>query len=255
MRREPVVAGQFYPFSEDALRKMIEEYVSQGEPEKDVIAAVSPHAGYMYSGPVAGFTYAAISEMKPKVIAIIGPDHTGAAMNRTYCYPDGEWETPLGVVETVAMDGIEVNENAHAFEHSIEVQVPFLQYIYKHNFKISPIIMGNQSLDEALLVGERIKADLVIASSDFSHYVPYDTAVKNDLYAIEAVERMDEKLFYERIYEKNVTACGYGPITAAMHYAKLNRAKQGKLLKYATSGDVTGDKGAVVGYASIIFKR
>jgi len=253
MRRHPVVAGQFYPLSENELAPSIETYLVN-KPEQGIKAAVAPHAGYVYSGPVAGYTYGAISDMKPRHIAIVGPDHTWAAMGKNLCFPDGEWETPLGTVETEQIDGIETSDNAHAYEHSLEVQIPFLQAIYKHGFKISPIIMGNQDLKAAVELAEKIKADFVIASSDFSHYVPQKTALENDLYAINALESMDEEEFYKRILEKSVSACGYGAIACAMHYAKLQGAKQGKLLKYATSGDITGDSSSVVGYASIIWR-
>ena len=255
--RKPYVAGQFYPEQIAELNSMLNSFFEQAKATAKSIAGVSPHAGYIYSGQTAAYTYASLEDVDTYVI--IGPDHTGAAMGGNIAYPKGKWETPLGVVKVddSALEdlgnAVAVDEHAHAFEHSIEVQLPFLQYLHD-DFEIVPIVMGDQSLESARLLGNALSAldCVVIASTDFSHYVPRELAEENDKYAIHAVLDMDEYDFYSRLRERNNSACGPGPIAAAMVFAKNKGCIEGRLLDYSTSGDVTGDP-AVVGYASIIF--
>ena len=279
--RRPTQAGAFYEGDAGALKVQIENcFLQEFGPEKrpevnkngprDVIGLVCPHAGYMFSGAVAANAYYELAQDgKPDVIVILGPNHTGygsglALMN------EGVWRTPLGDVE---VDGeianqivqesrlVDVNDLAHLFEHSIEVQLPFLQYLYGSGFKFVPVCFQLQDLQSAVEVGRALvevladKNAVVIASSDMTHYEPHGNAEAKDLAALKAVEAMDEKLFYSIIETRNVTACGYGPIAAVIAASKGLGAKKAKLLCYKSSGDITGDYSSVVGYAAVSFKR
>jgi AmmeMemoRadiSam system protein B len=279
--RRPTQAGSFYKGNAEALKTQIENCflhelgpkkrpeVNKNGPRK-VIGLVCPHAGYMYSGAVAANAYYALAEDgKPDTVVILGPNHTGygsglALMN------EGVWRTPLGDVE---VDGetanrivqetqlVDVDDLAHRFEHSIEVQLPFLQYLYGSEFKFVPICFQLQDLQSAVEVGRALvevlasKNAVVIASSDMTHYEPQRNAEAKDLAALKAVEAMDEKLFYSTIETRHVTACGYGPIATVMVAAKGLGATEAKLLCYKSSGDVTGDYSSVVGYAAVSFKK
>jgi AmmeMemoRadiSam system protein B len=279
--RRPTQAGSFYEGNAEALKTQIENcFLQELGPKKhpevnkngprNVIGLVCPHAGYMYSGAVAANAYYALAEDgKPDTVVILGPNHTGygsglALMN------EGVWRTPLGDVE---VDGetanriveetrlVDVDDLAHRFEHSIEVQLPFLQYLYGSEFKFVPICFQLQDLQSAVEVGRALvkvlasKNAVVIASSDMTHYEPHKNAEAKDLAALKAVEAMDEKLFYSTIETRHVTACGYGPIAAVMVAAKGLGAKEAKLLCYKSSGDVTGDYSSVVGYAAVSFRK
>lgn len=272
--RPPVAAGTFYNLNADTLKRQIEQCFSNKlGPKKfkkeKLIAAVVPHAGYEYSGAVAAWVY---SRMEKANYIILGPNHSGIGSNFALV-KTGIWKTPLGgtvVSEKVAEQMLEeckileYDVIAHEHEHSIEVQLPFLQHMFGMDFKFVPICIMNEFADETLLescklVGKKIASVIkkqkekwiVLASSDFSHYVPQELAVKNDKYVIKAVQKLDEKEFFNRINERNVSACGYGPIATAMVAAKELGAKKAELLSYKTSGDISGDLGAVVGYAAI----
>jgi len=255
--REPRVAGQFYPSSKEKLLRMLRSFFDKVKVYEKSIAGVAPHAGYIYSGKTAAFTHSALEDVDTYVI--LGPDHTGAAMGGNIVYPSGSWGTPLGITEIdeeavkAISDVVTPDKAAHTYEHSLEVQLPFLQYLHE-DFRIVPIIMGDQSLETATILGEALSElnCVVIASSDFSHYVPYELARENDKYAIKAILDLDIEEFYKRIRERNVTACGYGPVAAAAVFAEKKGCIEVKLLDYSTSGDVTGDP-TVVGYVSIIF--
>ena len=279
--RRPTQAGSFYEGNAEALKTQIENcFLQELGPKKrpevnkngprNVIGLVCPHAGYMYSGPVAANAYYALAEDgKPDTVVILGPNHTGygsglALMN------EGVWRTPLGDVE---VDGetanrivretrlVDVDELAHRFEHSIEVQLPFLQYLYGSEFKFVPICFQLQDLQSAVEVGRALvevlasKNAVIIASSDMTHYEPQGNAETKDLAALKAVEAMNEKLFYSTIEKRHVTACGYGPIATVIVAAKGLGATEAKLLCYKSSGDVTGDYSSVVGYAAVSFKK
>ena len=183
---------------------------------------------------------------------------------------EGVWRTPLGDIEIDAKMAneithetsiIDVDELAHRYEHSIEVQLPFLQFLYGNAFKIVPICFLMQDYDSAVEVGRALVEALdatnavVIASSDMTHYEPAKTAAAKDQAALKAVTDMDAKRFYETIETQNITACGYAPITALITYAKGANAKEAKLLNYHNSGDITGDHSSVVGYAAVSFKK
>ena len=237
---------------------------------KKPLGLIVPHAGYIYSGPVAAHSYhhLASTGIAGSVI-ILGPNHTGLGSGISTMI-EGEWSTPLGDVPidtdlakeiVAASDIIDVEEDAHRNEHSIEVQLPFLQFIYPRRFKFVPICMMVQDLQTSIDVGAAVAKTAgrynapIIASSDWTHYEPQNVAITKDKEAIQAALEMDERKFQKIVEEKNVTACGYGPVTAMIHAVKLLGAEKTKLLSYQTSGDVTGDKSAVVGYASAVFEK
>jgi len=279
--RRPTQAGAFYEGTSESLKRQIENCFlhrfGPGEvPEiakvnlKNVVGLICPHAGYMYSGPVAAHGYYRLAlDGKPDVALIFGPNHTGygsglAVMN------EGVWRTPLGDVE---VDGetanqlvseshiVDVDESAHRFEHSIEVQLPFLQYLYGSSFKIVPVCFLMQELSSAREVGKATakvlagKNAVIIASSDMTHYEPHERAAKKDSLVLRAVEALDEARVYSTVEAQNVTACGYGPIIALITAAKDLGVREAKLLCYKTSGDVIGDYSSVVGYAAVCFAK
>ncbi len=282
MIRKPVVAGTFYEGDSDSLEKRIEwcfqhklgpgqtpQYLGDKRELKSIIA---PHAGYLYSGPIAAHSYAKIAEDGlPETFIIICPNHTGMGSGVSTMM-EGSWQTPLGLVgidnefteELIHQAPIIDSEpSAHLQEHSCEVQLPFLQYLaqkWDKNFQIVPICMWMQDLETATEVGASIAETsrktgrdvMIIASTDFTHYKPQEIAVNNDRQVLDAIKKMDEKLMIKRVRELNVTMCGYGPVTAALVSSKSLGAEKVEILKYATSGDITGDKTSVVGYASAI---
>ncbi|MDI9623898.1 MAG: AmmeMemoRadiSam system protein B [Methanothermobacter sp.] len=277
MKRNPAVAGTFYEAEADALRKRIEwcfqHKLGPGKIPKignkrKLKAVIAPHAGYMYSGPVAAHAYHEVAaDGFPETFIILCPNHTGMGSGISMM-SKGEWITPLGSVkideelakELLEASGIiDMDESAHIGEHSCEVHLPFLQY-FNQDFKIVPICMWMQDLETAKEIGDTIKDAssgkdvLIIASTDFTHYEPAEVAYKKDQKVLEAILSLDENMMYERIYQHNVSMCGYGPVAASIIAAKGLGATKGKLLKYATSGDITGDNSSVVGYASVILK-
>jgi AmmeMemoRadiSam system protein B len=257
--RTCAVAGMFYPSDPSHLEQLLEKFFSSVKPEeKTPLGIVSPHAGYIYSGQVAAHAFGAIPADFSGTFIVIGPSHRGY-LTSVSSIP---WETPLGVVdpdeEFISALDLEVDELSHRDEHSIEVQIPFIKYRFPRA-RIVPVMMGQQDFPSAERLADHISAAIhqtkrdvrIVASSDFSHYVPEKKAKDDDLYAIEPLKTLDVKEFYRRIGERGVTACGYGPI-AAMVMACINLgATTAHLIRYATSGDVTGDTREVVGYAGI----
>jgi MEMO1 family protein len=274
--RTPAVAGMFYPKAKEELKKTIREcFLHNYGPGKlppsvldeKIVGAICPHAGYMYSGPVAAHSFYAISSLKPDLVIILGPNHWGIGCSIA-TMKDGLWRTPLGDIEVDSNAAIEVNKTSklveldffsHTRDHSLEVQLPMLQEIYSYKFKILPIILINQSFDAAMEVGlviakiARNKKTVIIGSSDFTHYEENEFAHKQDKTLIEPIVKLDVNKFYRILQENQVSACGYGAIASTMIACKELGATKGSLLKYATSGDITGEKNSVVGYASIIF--
>jgi AmmeMemoRadiSam system protein B len=279
--RRPSQAGTFYAGTVGSLKAQIEQcFTHKLGPGKipktaengphSLVGFVSPHAGYMYSGPVAAHGYYNLAlDGKPEIIIILGPNHTGqgsaiAVMN------EGVWRTPLGDVQIDTSTAnfivkeskiVDLDETAHMFEHSIEVQLPFLQYLYGSDFRFVPIAFLMQDLESSREVGKATakaianKNAIIIASSDMTHYEPQKSVEKKDNMVIEAVEKMDESRLYAVIEDYGISACGYGPIIALITAAKALGVRNAKLLRHATSGDVTGDFSAVVGYASIAFSK
>ena len=267
MIRKPVVAGQFYPASASQIREMMEIFVDKTAEKEEVIGLVSPHAGYIYSGAVTG---AVISRIKSKdTFIIMGPNHTGSGKPLSIM-TEGVWKTPLGEVEIDSELGkkilatskhLEEDDKAHRYEHSIEVQLPFLQY-FKPDFKLVPIVFGYASSTVYKEIGKEIaeavkelgKKVVIIASSDMTHYEPQASAQKKDRQAIEAILNLNEDELLKRVDELNITMCGYAPVVSLIVAAKELGTTGAELVKYQTSGDVTGNYSSVVGYAGIIIK-
>lgn len=278
--RPPVVAGQFYAGTRSALQEQIEWcYTHRHGPGKvpavkdgprRLVGLVSPHAGYMYSGPVAahGFVYMA-GDGRPDSFVIIGPNHTGAGSGVSIM-TSGKWSTPLGEIKideelaeaiNRASDIIDADEVAHAHEHSLEVQLPFLQHLFGGGFGIAPICMMLQDERTSMEVGDAIaeasakKNIVIIASTDFTHYEPQRSAAEKDKKVIDEILELDQSSVVRTVEREGITMCGYGPVSAMLQAAKKLGAKKAKLLKYATSGDTAGPMMQVVGYGSIAVTR
>ena len=274
MIRKPVVAGQFYPGTKNELEEMIDSCIqhkfgpgNQIQNDERIYGVISPHAGYVYSGPTACHSYKAISSKNPELVIILGPNHFGVGKD-VATMVDAQWETPLGLVEVdseaareIANNSkyIEIDEFSHSRDHSLEVQIPMLQSIFSQKFKILPIILRDQSLEMAKDVGNAVaqiaksRNVMIVASSDFTHYEENSFAHSQDKALIEPILQMDVEKFYSVLMEKRVTACGYGAMASVMIACKNLGASKGELLSYTTSGDVMGDTSSVVGYGAIKF--
>ncbi|MCW4023648.1 MAG: AmmeMemoRadiSam system protein B [Candidatus Bathyarchaeota archaeon] len=281
MIRRPVVAGQFYEGDAEPLKSQLKScFLSSLGPGKlptpnlhihprRLVGLICPHAGYMYSGAVAASAYYELAvDGLPNTVIILGPNHTGYG-SALGLMREGEWQTPLGnvQVDTAVADEIlketrvvEVDELSHRFEHSIEVQLPFLQFLYGNSFKFVPICFQMQDYQSAVEVGRALvetldtKNAVVIASSDMTHYEPAKVAFAKDQAALKFVLEGDSKGFYETVENQNITACGFAPITSLITYATGVGAKA-KMLNYHNSGDVSGDYSSVVGYAAVSFGK
>jgi AmmeMemoRadiSam system protein B len=269
--RHPAVAGQFYAGDETGLRDEIERCFmsplgpkrlpSPGKGRRRIKGGIAPHAGFMFSGGIASHLYAEIAEDGvPKTFVILGPNHTGRGSGIALSSED--FETPLGVakvdeelVKAIGRGLVDVDNTAHRSEHSIEVQLPFIQYL-SDDFTFVPICMAFQDYDAAVSVGEVVRGAVkdtgrdvvIIASTDFSHYVSPTTAKEKDGKALKAIEAMDPKELYRVVTDENISMCGYGPVMAMMVACPGGKAR---ILKYATSGDVRPMRD-VVGYASVV---
>jgi AmmeMemoRadiSam system protein B len=275
--RRPAVAGSFYAGDSKSLNIQIENcflnHIGPGKipmpnlkKENNIIGLVSPHAGYMYSGPVAACGFYKIAlDGKPDTIIILGPNHRGFGQDISIM-SEGSWQTPLGELEIDTeiaekiLDNskiIKTDKKAHQYEHSIEVQLPFIQYIFGNDIKFVPICMTHQDIDRDIEIAQSISSSvvnkniLIIASSDFTHYESQEYAKNADKQAINAILEFNPKKLYDMIYNQNLTMCGPGPITVMLIVCQTLGAKKAELLKYATSGDVSGMVDQVVGYASI----
>lgn len=270
MIRNPAVAGQFYSGSKESLIKEAGKLIpASAENKVDAIGVISPHAGYAYSGLVAGLT---LSSIKPKpVYVIMGPNHTGLGSPFSLSTSDS-WATPLGNVtinKTLAekilknCSQISKDEFAHIHEHSIEVQLPILQ-ILQENFTIVPIVISSGAIEQYRKIGQAIAKSIkelklekdvtIIASSDMTHYESQDSAQAKDSRAIDAILKLDEEALLERVEKFDISMCGYAPAAIMIIAAKSLGAKKAKLIKYQTSGDVSGDYSSVVGYAGIVIE-
>ena len=279
--RKPAVAGSFYASDSKSLKRQIEKCffhkigpgkIPSVNPKRqnNIIGLVSPHAGYMYSGPVAAHGFYEIAlDGKPDTIIVLGPNHRGFGEDISIM-AEGKWETPLGEIEidTDIAEKIIKNskiirndEKAHQYEHSIEVQLPFIQYIFGNDVKFVPICMTRQDINTDIDIAQSVcssvagKNILIVASSDFTHYEPQEYAENVDKQAINTILEFNPKKLYDMIYRQNLTMCGPGPITVMLIACKTLGAKKAELVKYATSGDVSGMYDQVVGYASIAIRK
>lgn len=285
MLRHPAVAGQFYKASPESLRKQVREFMVPGTEKIKALGIVSPHAGLVYSGSVAGAVYSRLE--LPDTFVLIGPNHTGLGAPVSLM-ARGQWDTPLGLVtidESLAASilskspRIQEDSLAHLREHSLEVQLPFIQNI-KQEFKMVPIQMLDTKLDTCQEVGRavaeaiqsrgqgsgnrgkvedqrklRTSQDvLIIASSDMSHYERAAVAKEKDFKAIQQILDLDPEGLYRVVKEYGITMCGYGPAVAMLVACKLLGASKAELIKYTNSGEVSGDYDQVVGYAGVVVR-
>jgi len=274
--RRPAVAGSFYPGEKAELQALVRDsYLNSLGPGKPppssptsakVVAVVAPHAGYVYSGPVAAHSYLHVSSMRdPDLIIVVAPNHYGIGSGVS-AYGSGVWETPLGsmkVDEPAAKElaeetGIvDFDTDAHRLEHSLEVQLPFLQMIYGDSVPFLPVSLSFQDLETTRTLAAGVakvakgRKTVLVASSDLTHYEPAAQAKRKDMALISKVLEMDPEGFYSTLERLGVTACGFGAISTVMQASKLLGLWKGELLKYASSGDTTGDMDQVVGYASV----
>jgi hypothetical protein len=265
MKRKAAVAGYFYPGKAEDLKNTIRELVDAERPKEKAISVVSPHAGFEYSGPVAGAVYSSV--ILPDTFVILGPSH-GSMSSLFAVMTEGSWETPLGKIplesrlaENILKSSqkIEKDESAHRREHSLEVQLPFIQY-FKNEISIAPICISYEaSYGDLEELGNAIASGikdfdqnvLIVASTDMSHYVSQKEAKAKDFLAIQKILNLDPKGLYETVVEEDISMCGFQPTTAALVASKKLGAKKAELIKYQTSGDRTGDYDRVVGYAGL----
>lgn len=267
MIRNPIAAGRFYPGMASTLQAEIHQLVSRNVPKEEVIGLISPHAGYPYSGLVAAATLSRVAFRDTFII--LGPNHTGRGAPFSIM-AEGTWQTPLGEMSIDTemarallrhSDLLEEDAEAHRYEHSIEVQLPFLQY-FKKNVRFVPVCLFPaereiyQAIGKALAraVRDRKNEAIIMASSDMTHYEPHDRAKKKDAQAIEAILNLDADMLLDRIEAHHITICGYAPIACLLTAAKELGATKAELVRYQTSGDATGDYESVVGYAGVIIK-
>jgi len=266
MERTPAVAGQFYPGHEEQLRHTIQELLPSRIPSpQKVIAAISPHAGYIYSGGVAAQTFSRID--LPTDIIILGPNHHGYGPELAIM-TEGTWQMPMGPVkinERLAQEVMNKSDvftpdySAHQHEHSLEVQIPFLQY-FKQDLEIVPICASYISFTKCRQAGEALAAAIkgwphpvtMVASSDMTHYESRETASRKDHLALKCIESLDPAALYETVIEQQISMCGFIPTTIVMIAANLLGAGQAELVRYTDSGEASGDTSQVVGYAGLL---
>ncbi|HYL96497.1 MAG TPA: AmmeMemoRadiSam system protein B [Terriglobales bacterium] len=265
--REPAVAGYFYPRSPEALSREISGYTAQPGDKISALACVVPHAGYMYSGHVAGAVYGRLQ--LPRRFIILCPNHTGYGRPLAIM-TEGAWQTPLGQAQIdhelaealrLACPLLEEDDMAHRGEHAIEVQLPFLQSALPE-FTFVPIAIGTaryeplQALGEAMagVLRDQSEKVMLIASSDMNHYEPDDVTRVKDRKAIDQILALDPRGLYDVVMQESISMCGFGPTVAVLTAARLLGAKSAEVIKYATSADISGDRSAVVGYAGLVIQ-
>jgi len=265
MQRQPAVAGQFYPGNERQLRADLARLIPEHAEKKRVKGIISPHAGYVYSGSIAGNVYSQIEI--PATVLIIGPNHHGAGAAAAL-YPDGKWLTPLGSLSINSrlnalllrhVPYLQSDSIAHQREHSLEVQVPFLQYL-RPDVSTSAICLGNGDYPALQQIAAGIAAAiceygedvLIVASSDMTHYESAEEAKRKDELALERVVAFDSKGLLDVCRSRRITMCGVIPSVVMMEAVRGLGATKAELIAYSNSGDVTGDNRQVVGYAAVV---
>ncbi|MDG4476937.1 AmmeMemoRadiSam system protein B [Thiovibrio frasassiensis] len=265
MKREPAVAYQFYPGDPATLKETLDRLIPAATAKQKALAVVSPHAGYIYSGSVAGETFAAVEI--PRDILVMGPNHHGYGAS-VALMEKGAWDMPLGevAINTVLArhllaqtEIIETDTLAHRFEHSLEVQVPFLQY-FRPDLTLTPLVISHLSFKSCQIVGEAIAAAieqygkpvLIVASSDMTHYESRESATTKDALALKQLMAMDPQALYNTVLGKKISMCGIMPATIALIAALRLGASQARLIRYTDSGEASGDINQVVGYAGVV---
>ncbi|MCX6636202.1 MAG: AmmeMemoRadiSam system protein B [Acidobacteria bacterium] len=273
--RKPAVAGTFYPADPKELAKMVDGFLAQATVPaiKDLVAVVSPHAGYPYSGPVAAYSYALLKGRKVERVVVISPSHVDS-FGFSAVFDGTAYATPLGQVPVdqafsarlgAAGSLVRLSSRGHTVsggraEHALEVQLPFLQRALGQ-FQLVAVVMGDQSYEASRALGLALatliqgSGTIIVASSDLSHYHPYAAAVSLDRKTLRAIEEWDYLSLSRNLERRVWEACGGGPIVAAMIAAERLGARQATLLKYANSGDTAGDKSQVVGYGAMAFSK
>ena len=270
--RRAAVAGSWYPGHPDRLAREVDEYIGEADVEPDVPAPtviVAPHAGLRYSGPVAAYAYKAASAASRRTVVLVGPSHF-IPFRGVSIWPAGAWETPFGRVAVdeelaaaIAGESRDIVErpDAHGREHSLEMQMPFVAHLLS-GVSIVPLVMGYQTREVAFGLGDAIAAALtrragdrqqghdvlLVASSDLSHYEDAVTAARMDAVVLRHVGALDPDALMAALEREPAHACGGGPMVAVLHAARRLGATQARVLRYADSGDVSGDKSSVVGY-------
>lgn len=264
MDRKAAVAGRFYTANSKELKRQIQSFLINNK-KRAILGAISPHAGYIYSGKTAGTVYS-YCELTNTVI-FLSPNHTGMGP-KCSLMSQGKWETPFGGIEIdqefsrklMKMTSlIEEDELAHFGEHSIEVQLPFLQ-VQNPLIKFVPITMYPMTIQECKTLGESIaktiksfnKNYIIVASSDMTHYKSAEEARDKDFKAIREIEKLSPETLYSVVQEFEISMCGYIPATVMLYATKYLGAKKATLLSYSNSGETSGDFEQVVGYAGII---
>lgn len=268
MNRTAVFAGSFYPNNKVQLAAMLENYFFNAKKElkektnQKTNCIIAPHAGYIYSAQTAAFSFSVLE--KAKTFVILSPNHTGMG-NEISIYPSGTWETPLGKVKIneqlskkiSELLGTETNAAAHLQEHSIEVQLPFLQCLFDKDFEIVAITIATQELQKLKELGQAIASATkkenvaLIASSDFTHFEPLEEAERKDKEVIKFIEKLDIENFHKKVIGEQLSICGHSAIVALLQYAKETGKTKARLLHYDSSAGTTKDSSSVVGYASI----
>ena len=266
MLRPPAVAGRFYPAQPDKLVEALQGYVDGIEPRTQAIGIVVPHAGYMYSGHVAGAVYSRVAI--PRRSIVLCPNHTGYGPPLSIM-KSGAWQTPLGEMKIdqelcemlMAMDpDLEDDEEAHRFEHALEVQLLFIQHTAGTSAEFVPITIGTGDWRRLEQLGRAIagvlqklaEGALIIASSDMNHYESDAITRVKDRMAIDKILGMDPAGLFKVVHDESISMCGYGPASAMLVASKMLGASKAELVRYATSGDVSRDFDRVVGYAGIV---
>jgi AmmeMemoRadiSam system protein B len=264
--REPAVAGRFYPANPERLRADIDSYLASGKKTR-AIACMVPHAGYMYSGQVAGAVFSRLEI--PASCIVLGPNHTGRG-HPLAIIDEGSWRTPLGdisidsdLAEKLIQEFPALSEDsaAHRSEHSIEVEIPFLQ-VCRPSVKLVPIVIGTGQLILLEQLGQALadvlkksgEPALIVASSDMNHYEDDATTRVKDRKAIAKILALDAPSLYETVMNESISMCGFGPAIIMLTAARLLGAQEAELVQYATSADVSGDQKVTVGYAGIIIR-
>ena len=276
--REPAVAGTFYPSDPSVLERTVRDLLAlpavpglktwhRQRGKSSAIAVISPHAGYQYSGPVAGKLLGGVAIPEP--VVILGPNHTGYGRPFSLM-TQGSWRTPLGPVPIAtalarriqeATGLLEEDEQAHQYEHSVEVQIPFLQ-VRQSKLAIVPIVLAPTTGETYHRLGEGIAAAvreagapvLLVASTDMTHYEPHETAKAKDAAAIDAMTALDPERLQAVLHERQISMCGYAPTIVTLWAARALGARRGRLVDYRTSGETTGDLDSVVGYAGVVIE-
>jgi len=267
MIRKPAVAGQFYPRARAELEKMVASFMEPAADREKALGVIAPHAGYIYSGKGAGIVYSRVEV--PATVVVLCPNHRGLGED-VAIMSEGSWQMPT---EEVALDAklagrikklchlVKEDHWAHSQEHSLEVQLPFLQQA-RPGFKLVPISLSRVSLSECRELGEAMAAAitesrspaLVVASSDMTHFQSAETAKQKDELALQCVRELNPEGLFETVLKHKISMCGFIPATVMLYAAKKLGATSAQVVDYRNSGDVTGDYGDVVAYASVIVK-